>query len=355
MRQYTHLDEGVLDQLFIKKPMEFTRDTPRELLAYAVGAALYIPAIHKKLYEYLKTKKYKNLTTLVICLEDGIADDEVEAAEAHLVSVFDQLKADIAEGTLREADLPLLFVRIRSTSQLSWLITQPSLVGLLCGVCLPKFNSHEAKRQLELVVEGEMRAGRAFYAMPIMETQTLMSLETGLEELVALKAVIKQYKEHVLNIRIGATDLSGLFGIRRTSEDTIYDIAVIRDCMSRIINCFGQKDMNLVISGPVWEFFNTQDEGLLREVAKDQINGLIGKTVIHPSQVGIVNGMQAVDLEQYEDACQILKGRSGGVLKSVEGNKMNEMKPHAYWAYKVLQKAEIYGVIRADAERTRLF
>ena len=46
-------------------------------------------------------------------------------------------------------------------------------------------------------------------------------------------------------------------------------------------------------------------DGLIREVALDKANGLIGKTVIHPSHVAAVHALSVVTLEEYTDAVDI--------------------------------------------------
>ena len=43
-----------------------------------------------------------------------------------------------------------------------------------------------------------------------------------------------------------------------------------------------------------------------------------------------------------------------GVLKSQYNNKMNEMKPHLYWAKRILLQAKIYGVYNEDQDFTSL-
>lgn len=188
------------------------------------------------------------------------------------------------------------------------------------------------------------------------------------------------YKDIVLQVRVGATDFSSVFGARRGIDYTIYDILPVRDCLSDIINVFS-RDNAYVVSGPVWEYFRVSKEmmfeelpkhdingsllkrekifndavdGLLREVILDKANGFVGRTVIHPTHVKFVNAMQAVTLEEYEDACQIL-GTKGGVIKSGNANKMNEVKPHTNWADKIYHKALAYGVIKDGTEYVKLF
>ena len=94
---------------------------------------------------------------------------------------------------------------------------------------------------------------------------------------------------------------------------------------------------------------DTAIDGLLREILLDRVNGFIGKTAIHPSHIRYVNALQAVTREEYEDACQILK-IGGGVVKSKNSNKMNEIKPHTNWAQRVVKRGEAYGVIESESE-----
>ena len=64
--------------------------------------------------------------------------------------------------------------------------------------------------------------------------------------------------------------------------------------------------------------------------------------------------MSAVTKEEYEDAYQILN-TSGGVVKSSNGNKMNEIGPHRMWAERIVMRARAYGVIENENEYLRLF
>lgn len=99
---------------------------------------------------------------------------------------------------------------------------------------------------------------------------------------------------------------------------------------------------------------NDAIDGLLRELVLDKANGFIGKTIIHPTHLNYVNGMYAVTKEEYDDALQIV-GSTGGVVKSMSYNKMNEKKPHMNWAERVLYTAKAYGVIKDQSEYIKLF
>ena len=87
-------------------------------------------------------------------------------------------------------------------------------------------------------------------------------------------------------------------------------------------------------------------DGLIREIELDPANGLLGKTVIHPSHVPVVHAMCVVSHEEYLDALDIAGNAGGGVKASSYGNKMNESKPHRAWAERTLLRARAFGVAR---------
>ena len=218
------------------------------------------------------------------------------------------------------------------------------------------------------------------YGMPILESREIAHKETRMDELIKIKEILDRFRELVLNIRVGGTDFSSCFGVRRGINYTIYDIMTVRDCLQDILNVF-TRDNEYCVSGPVWEYFRASKEmkfeelpetdfhetllkhetiindaidGLLRETILDKANGFIGKTIIHPTHIQYVNGMLAVTREEYEDALQIM-GTSGGVIKSANANKMNEIGPHRRWAEKLIMRAKAYGVIEDEGSYLRLF
>lgn len=382
MRLFSDIPGEKINKMFYKKPGYFNKRSDRELLSYALGATLYMPATRPNIHQDLLSKKHAGLSSMVICLEDAIGDDEVELAENLLCSELENLSSDLVKGLCEEEDLPLIFVRIRSYEQIMRLKSRiPNGMHLLTGFVLPKFSPAEGCKILTEIKELNSH-GYCLYAMPILETKEIIQKETRLEELIGIKKVLDQYFELILNVRIGATDFSGLYGIRRNSDTTVYDIAVIRDCISDIINIFLRADQPYVISGPVWEYFSSKErllkpqirqtpfmerlgqdglkmrtdlidrhmDGLIREIAMDISNGLTGKTIIHPTHIRPVQALNTVTLEEYLDA-QSIAGQAGGkigVMKSDYQNKMNEIKPHLYWAKKILLKSEVYGVLQDE-------
>ena len=79
----------------------------------------------------------------------------------------------------------------------------------------------------------------------------------------------------------------------------------------------------------------------------DRLNGFIGKTVIHPKQIPVVNEMLKVTRKDYEDAKIILNWDEDGlqVGKSSGGERMNEVRTHYNWAQKTMLLSKLYGII----------
>jgi citrate lyase beta subunit len=101
----------------------------------------------------------------------------------------------------------------------------------------------------------------------------------------------------------------------------------------------------------VWEYFGPEcdgkwDVGLAKELELDRLNGFIGKTAIHPSQLPLIHESMKVKKSDYDDAMKILDWNNGslGVAKSEDGSRMNEVKVHGKWAGKIAVLGEIYGV-----------
>ncbi|MEH7437124.1 HpcH/HpaI aldolase/citrate lyase family protein [Neobacillus drentensis] len=382
MNFFTYFYEEELNRFFYKRPQTFNKYTNRELLSYGLGATLYMPATRPNIHQEILSKKHEGLTSLVIDLEDAVGDNEVDRAEMLLMTELLKLYGELNKGFLSFVDLPLMFIRVRNLEQFKRVNEQlGEATKLLTGVVLPKFTAERSEELLTEVLKIHSNE-HPFYAMPILETATVIQKETRMEELMNIKHLLDRYKENILNVRIGATDFCGLYGIRRSADTTVYDIAVLRDCISDIINVFQRFDCPYVISGPVWEYFSAKkrmlkpqlrqtpfrerygDEGLkwraklidentdgfIREVLMDIANGLTGKTIIHPSHIKIVQALNVVSYEEYMDAKNIIEAATGdiGVFKSDFSNKMNEIKPHYYWAKKMILKSQLYGVLHEE-------
>lgn len=358
MRYFNNLSEEK-KSLFNKPPQLFSRTSPRELLSYALGATLYMPATREMILDDLMSDKLQGLKSMVICLEDAIGDSEIKKAEDNLLKQMETLIKALEEGIIQEEEIPLLFIRIRDLSQMNRIIERFGFSPILSGFVFPKFTIEKGQIFLEALKRFNDSNSRNLFAMPILEASNIIYKENRVNNLLDLKKQFDQYKSLILNIRIGATDFSSFFGLRRSIETTIYDVAVIRDCIEDIVNIFTRAEDGFVVAGPVWEYYcaardhqlsSEAVKGLIREVTLDKQNGLMGKTIIHPSQVLPVQALQVVTHEEYTDAYRILSLQEAfnGAVGSQYGNKMNEIKPHLNWAQKIIKRGEIYGVFNKE-------
>lgn len=317
------------------------------LLPYRVGGLLYAPAVNTGVARKIREGSFSCLTSVALCLEDAVMDGALEYAEQCL-------KNTVAELNTLEQLEPLIFVRIRTPGHLTHI---HELLGederILTGYILPKFSPENAEEYTKLIVELNRRRQKRLYIMPIIESGA--DIAERRETLYGIKSALDEIREYVLNVRVGGNDLCGLWGLRRKASQSIYDIGVIRDMLSDIINVFAS---DYVVSGAVWEYFGSGPDnensawasGLKRELELDLLNGFIGKTAIHPSQLPIIFESMKPSRGDFDDAREILSWseNESGVKKSEnkigKSLRMNEVKCHKKWAERIVKLAKVYGV-----------
>ncbi|MFJ7177431.1 HpcH/HpaI aldolase/citrate lyase family protein [Streptomyces massasporeus] len=375
MRHFGHVAPEVRKRLFFREPGVFTPDSPARLLAAALGATLYSPATRPRLADDVLKQAGRGVVSMVLCLEDSIDDADVGPGEENLVRQLTAL------DDLPDADLPLLFVRVRTTEQIPDLVRRLGpAVRQLSGFVLPKFTEERGIPFLEALAVAEAESGRRLFAMPVLESPELLYRESRVETLEGISRAIDKYRDRVLALRLGVTDFCSSYGLRRGPDMTAYDVQIVASVIADVVNMLGRADgTGFTVTGPVWEYFRVQErmfkpqlrqspflevqaaelrekliehamDGLLREISLDHANGLLGKTCIHPSHVLPVHALSVVSHEEFSDAQDILRPErgGGGVLRSAYTNKMNEVKPHRAWAERTLLRAEVFGVANQD-------
>ncbi|MFE6091536.1 HpcH/HpaI aldolase/citrate lyase family protein [Streptomyces massasporeus] len=375
MRHFGHVAPEVRKRLFHREPGVFTPESPARLLAAALGATLYSPATRPRLADDVLKQAGRGVVSMVLCLEDSIDDADVGPGEENLVRQLTAL------DDLPDADLPLLFIRIRTPEQIPDLVRRLGpAVRQLSGFVLPKFTEERGIPFLEALATAEAESGRRLFAMPVLESPELLYRESRVETLEGISRAIDKYRDRVLALRLGVTDFCSSYGLRRGPDMTAYDVQIVASVIADVVNMLGRADgTGFTVTGPVWEYFRVQErmfkpqlrqspflevqaaelrekliehamDGLLREISLDHANGLLGKTCIHPSHVLPVHALSVVSHEEFSDAQDILRPErgGGGVLRSAYTNKMNEVKPHRAWAERTLLRAEVFGVANQD-------
>ncbi|MGW0183439.1 HpcH/HpaI aldolase/citrate lyase family protein [Nocardia sp. NPDC003345] len=369
-RHFRQLQGPDARALFHRQPEPFDEHTDRDTLAVALGATLYVPATRTDLTATIVRRADRGVCSMVIDLEDAVADHEVAMAKQQTVRTLDELAA-------RRDPSPLLFVRVRDADTVPELLDRLGAgADVLTGFVFPKFDSSSAPKYLSALAAAAARTDRPLYGMPVLESAALVHRQTRDTELTQIATLLAEHRERILAVRVGATDMCATFGIRRDRDLTIYDVRVVADVIADIVNYLGRTDgTGFVITGPVWEYFADHErlfrpllrtapfeesdavpfrsylvsrdlDGLLREITLDRANGIQGKTVIHPSHVAAVHALSVVTHEEYCDALDILQVEVGGVAASGYRNKMNEMRPHRSWARHTLARARVFGVAK---------
>lgn len=371
MRHYAFLRPEDRDRLFHRPPEPFSVDDDPERLGVGLGATLYCPATRPRLAYDIARRAAQGVVTMVVCLEDSVPDADLAVAERNIV---EQLR-ELAES---QAPIPMIFIRVRSAEQIPMLVEAlgPHVVAVT-GFVVPKFTEDSGSAHLDEVAAASERIGRRLLVMPVLESVDIGYAESRISSLLAARQLLDKYREYVPAVRIGATDLSGAYGLRRGRDFTVWDVRVVADVISAVVNVFGRTEgSGYVVAGPVWEYYSAQErmfkpqlrespfvaheeralrtrliaadlDGLIREVVLDRANGLVGKSVIHPSHVAAVHALSVVSHEEYADACDVLAtNAAGGAAASSFRNKMNESKPHTAWASRTILRAGAFGVAR---------
>lgn len=372
MRHFGHISPAVREALFFREPREFDAGSPSRMLSAALGATLYSPATRPRLADDVIRQSGRGVVSMVLCLEDSIDDAEVVGAEANLVRQFADIEA-------RDADVPLLFIRVREPEQILDLVRRlGSSVRLLSGFVLPKFTEERGELFMEALTAAEAESGHRLFAMPVLESPELLHLETRGETLRGIARTVDKYRERVLALRLGVTDFCSAYGLRRAPDMTAYDVQIVGAVIGDVVNVLGRADgTGFTITGPVWEYFRLQERMFKpqlrrslhgrgrgtaqrahrarprRAAARDRARPgqRAARQDLHPPVArGPVHALSVVSHEEYCDAQDILRPErgGGGVLRSAYTNKMNEVKPHRAWAERTLQRAEVFGVAREE-------
>ncbi|MEU6458362.1 HpcH/HpaI aldolase/citrate lyase family protein [Streptomyces sp. NPDC047065] len=375
MRHFGQIAPEVRKRLFHQEPCAFSADSPARLLSAALGATLYSPATRPNLADDVLKQGARGVVSMVLCLEDSIDDADVPVGEANLVRHLN----DLAKRS--DADVPLLFVRVRTPEQIPDLVRRLGpAVRLLSGFVLPKFTEERGVPFLEALAAAEAASGRRLFAMPVLESPDLLYRESRVQTLEGIFRAVDKYRDRVLALRLGVTDFCSSYGLRRGPDMTAYDVQIVASVIADVVNMLARADgTGFTVTGPVWEYFRVPErmfkpqlrqspflegqavglrqkliehsmDGLLREISLDRANGLLGKTCIHPSHVLPVHALSVVSHEEFSDAQDILRPErcGGGVMRSAYTNKMNEVKPHRAWAERTLLRAEVFGVANGD-------
>ncbi|PHM44981.1 ATP synthase [Xenorhabdus mauleonii] len=292
---------------------------------HQLGATLYMPATRQDIAEIVLENKIPGLRSLVICLEDAVNEQDIPAAINNLSHTLQRLAET---GNYSSCNKPLIFIRPRNEIMGRYLAANVNL-NAIDGLVLPKFT------QASLPDWWEVIGSTHLCIMPTLETEDVFDVQKMNQLADTLKA--HPCHERVIALRIGGNDLMNVMSLRRSRSFTLYD-GPMGYVIKMLVVVFAARDFAL--TAPVCEHID--DLNLLeKELTLDMAHGLVGKTAIHPKQIGYIQRALMVSARDYADALSILSAQHA-VFKSQ--GAMCEPATHQRWAKNILERAEHSGI-----------
>lgn len=295
-----------------------------DVQACELGATLYLPATRDDLAEVLIGRRHPDLRSAVVCLEDGVHPSDVPFALVRLQALLGQLAA-----LPSDAARPAVFVRPRDATMLAHILGFAGIEAVE-GFVIPKANADSLPAYLSVL------AFDHHLLMPTLETREVFDPV----EIRRLRDQLIAIQERVLAVRIGGNDLLQTLGARRSRERTAYD-GPLGPVIAGLVATFAP--WGFALSAPVFEQFGNL--ALLREeVERDLEHGLLTKTAIHPSQIGVIHEAYGVDEASHAEAQAMLSTERRAVFASRQ--TLCEPATHRAWAEATLRRADAFGIQR---------
>lgn len=294
---------------------------------YELGATLYMPVVQKDAMEYIAGRKLPKLRSMVLCLEDALLETRVSEGLETLEKALIRIGHVKAEA--EDKQFPLVFVRPRNL-EMAKRIAQMTGIHNIDGFVAPKVRPGDHEHWVNAVRDTDL------YIMPTLET--METFDVG--AMTALRdEFLGNAPDRVLALRVGGNDLMSCLGLRRVGNTTLYEGPLFY-AISMLMSVMKSKGFDL--TAPVFEIIDDK-KTLLQEVTRDVNFGFVGKTIIHPNQIDVVQNAFRVQEVDLEAAKKILDVDAEAVFKF--GGSMCEPATHRSWAQRILSRASIYGTV----------
>jgi citrate lyase beta subunit len=227
------------------------------------------------------------------------------------------------------------FVRVRNPEVMARVLAMPG-AEKLTGFVLPKITRHNFDTYFRLVRDTD------HVLMPTLETAEVFSDS----EMQQLRAVFEGpgVRHRILCLRIGGNDLLALLGLRRPRSMTIYRTP-LGSVIARLVTTF--RPWGFTLTAPVFEYLDLP-ELLDQEVLEDLAHGMVGKTAIHPTQIGPIEQHYQVRPQDLAVARAILDDASPAVFRMDDA--MCEVATHRAWAERLVEQSHRFGSRSMEGE-----
>ena len=310
---------------------------------YQLGASLYMPATRQDIWQVIKRDKLPTINSIIICVEDAVSHDDVELALQRLQELLNTWAAHIdsindpstpQNNKQEQPTRPLVFVRPRNPMMLQKLAHYKH-IELLDGFVMPKVDMCSLSNWR--VACQNLSTDQLL--MPTLETAALFNPHHNQELAIGFK---EAFSQPVFALRIGGNDLFAALRLRRPKNSIVYDTP-IGTLAYQLLGCFVPHGFYL--TAPVFEYLD-QPTLFMQELTRDVSLGLVGKTVIHPNQIALVQQAYCVPASTLDEAQAILHSEAKAVFKY--NNTMLEPATHRAWATEIINRAKVFGTINND-------
>jgi len=310
---------------------------------YQLGASLYMPATRQDIWQVIKRDKLPTINSIIICVEDAVSHDDVELALQRLQELLNTWAAHIdsinnpstpQNNKQEQPTRPLVFVRPRNPMMLQKLAHYKH-IELLDGFVMPKVDMCSLSNWRMAC----QNLSTDQLLMPTLETAALFNPHHNQELAIGFK---EAFSQPVFALRIGGNDLFAALRLRRPKNSIVYDTP-IGTLAYQLLGCFVPHGFYL--TAPVFEYLD-QPTLFMQELTRDVSLGLVGKTVIHPNQIALVQQAYCVPASTLDEAQAILHSEAKAVFKY--NNTMLEPATHRAWATEIINRAKVFGTINND-------
>ncbi|WP_298972610.1 HpcH/HpaI aldolase/citrate lyase family protein [uncultured Psychrobacter sp.] len=307
---------------------------------YQLGASLYMPATRQDIWQVIKRDKLPTINSIIICVEDAVSHDDVELALQRLQELLNTWAAHIdsindpstpQNNKQEQPTRPLVFVRPRNPMMLQKLAHYKH-IELLDGFVMPKVDMCSLSNWRMAC----QNLSTDQLLMPTLETAALFNPHHNQELAIGFK---EAFSQPVFALRIGGNDLFAALRLRRPKNSIVYDTP-IGTLAYQLLGCFVPHSFYL--TAPVFEYLD-QPTLFMQELTRDVSLGLVGKTVIHPNQIALVQQAYCVPASTLDEAQAILHSEAKAVFKY--NNTMLEPATHRAWATEIINRAKVFGTI----------
>ena len=312
---------------------------------YQLGASLYMPATRQDIWQVIKRDKLPTINSIIICLEDAVSHNDVELALERLQTLLytwathvDSINEPTQQAETQQTKIqteqptrPLVFVRPRHPAMLEQL-SGFTHIDLIDGFVMPKVDMYSLSNWRMAC----QNLSTDMLLMPTLETAALFNPHHNQELAIGFK---EAFSQPVFALRIGGNDLFAALRLRRPKNSLVYDTPV-GTLAYQLLGCFVPH--GLYRSAPVCEYLD-EPTLFMQELTRDVSLGLVGKTVIHPSQIALVQQAYCVPLSTLDEAQAILHSEAKAVFKY--NNTMLEPATHRAWATEIVNRANVFGTI----------